>query len=201
MESLSAALTAASATFPRRLASTGVLYAASDLLAQALVRPRAPPLPAARRRCARWDAPRTLRLTLFGVLIFCPISSVWLGTVLELVPLSAGVGATVAKVALDQLVMGPLLLLAFLSYTGFVAPLAGSGNGDGPWSASALRARLRAARVTVHADYWSICKQSWLVWVPVQTITMAFIAPQNRLVFINIVSLFWNAFLSLYVAP
>lgn len=38
---------------------------------------------------------------------------------------------------------------------------------------------------------------SWAVWIPVQSINMAFVPPPQRLLFVNVVSIFWNTFLAL----
>lgn len=120
MDTIESALQAASATVTRRIITTGALYALSDVLAQ-----RVAPTAAARRTSRPlthttvasgwWDAARTGRLALYGALIFAPLQSVWLGVVVEQVPVRPGAVGTMAKVALDQLTMSPFGLALFLA--------------------------------------------------------------------------------------
>lgn len=42
----------------------------------------------------------------------------------------------------------------------------------------------------------STLKASWALWIPVQTINMGFVPVQQRLLFVNVVSLAWNTFLA-----
>ncbi len=46
-------------------------------------------------------------------------------------------------------------------------------------------------------SWWSTLKTSWGVWIPVQALNMALVPPQQRLLFVNVVNLAWNTFLSL----
>lgn len=112
-------------------------------------------------------------------LIFSPIASVWLGKVLERVPFK-GMQGVLTKVALDQTLAAPSMLALFFTSTTLME---GKGFAD-------VNAKLQKS-------YWSTLLASWAVWVPVQTINMAFVPPSQRLLFVNVVSIFWNTFLAL----
>lgn len=222
MDAINTLLDAADATPARRIATTGVLYALSDVLAQFIVPSTASVRPSARSAIAiasgggggggggcAWDAPRTLRLALYGALVFAPLNSLWLGSVIERVP-----AGTLAKVALDQLTMSPFGLFLFLVYTTWLTPPATSAPATATvtapsptprsslraqWRPAALAARTAAARRKIRLDFLPTLRRSWAVWVPVQILTIGLVPPRERLLFVNIVALLWNAFLSLYV--
>lgn len=202
MDAIERALQAASATLTRRIITTGVLYALSDVLAQRVA-------PNAARRTSRpltntasgwWDAARTGRLALYGALIFAPLQSFWLGVVVEQLPVQPGAAGTMAKVALDQLTMSPFGLALFLAYTTFFTPFTPPFPRDGSWSREALDLRRLAVRNKLVSDFIPTLKSSWAVWIPVQILTMGVVPPRERLLFVNLVALLWNTFLSLWVS-
>ena len=55
---------------------------------------------------------------------------------------------------------------------------------------------MRAAAVQVVDKLWPTLKVNWVVWPVLQTINMAVVPLQYRLLYVNFCSLFWSAYLS-----
>ncbi|KDN41878.1 protein SYM1 [Tilletiaria anomala UBC 951] len=163
-------LAATSATLPRQCATAGVLFATGDVIAQQAVE----------RKGKQHDIYRTLRLGAYGGLIFAPIASTWFGKVLERVNTGSKAGNVVTKVALDQSVAAPVFTAVFFSATTIMA---GGSQGD--------------VKQKLNESWWTTLKTGWMLWTPVQVINMAFVPVQQRLLFVNVVNLGWNTFLSL----
>ncbi|PWN50916.1 protein SYM1 [Violaceomyces palustris] len=163
-------LHATSSTLPRQCMSAGVLFATGDIIAQQAIE----------KKGKKHDFVRTARLTAYGGLIFSPIMAVWFGKVLERIPIKGRVGSVAAKVALDQGLAAPNMVALFFAATTLM-----EGKGT------------KEVKEKLEANWWSTLKTSWMVWIPVQTINMALVPPTQRLLFVNVVSVFWNTFLSL----
>ncbi|EPQ25916.1 uncharacterized protein PFL1_06590 [Pseudozyma flocculosa PF-1] len=169
MAALQRFLAATSSTLPRQCLSGGVLFATGDVIAQQLIE----------KRGKQHDPWRTARLGLYGGAIFSPIAATWFGKVLERVQFKSRYANIATKVALDQLVAAPNMTALFFTATTLMA---GGSTGD-------VKAKL-------NESWWSTLKTGWAVWVPVQAVNMAFVPPNQRLLFVNVVSIFWNTFLS-----
>ncbi|KAN0059839.1 Protein required for ethanol metabolism [Thecaphora frezii] len=170
MSALQRFLAATSSTLPRQCVSGGILFATGDIIAQQLLE----------KRGTRHDPWRTFRLGLYGGAIFSPIAATWFGKVLERVQLKSNVANIAAKVALDQTVAAPVMTGLFFTATTIMA---GGSVED--------------ARRKLKESWWTTLKTGWAVWVPVQAVNMAIVPPSQRLLFVNVVSIFWNTFLSL----
>lgn len=158
-------LVASSSTVPRQCMTAAVLFGTGDFIAQAAVEKRKP-------FTSQYDLFRTLRLGLYGGTIFAPVMSVWFRT-LERVPGRPGsLPNVLGKVALDQALAAPNMLAVFFTAT----TLMGGGSfGD--------------VKKKIDDNYWSTLKASWMLWIPVQGINMGFVPAQQRLLFVNVVSL------------
>lgn len=164
MSFLNRLLAASSSTVPRQCMTASVLFGTGDAIAQFAVE---------KRSLKEYDYVRTLRLGLYGGAIFAPIMSVWFRT-LERVPVGKpGSPLNVAaKVALDQGLAAPNMVALFFSAT----TLLGGGGVDD-------------VKKKLDDSYWSTLKTSWALWIPVQSINMALVPVQHRLLFVNVVSL------------
>ncbi|CCF51910.1 hypothetical protein NDA11_005040 [Ustilago hordei] len=163
-------LAATSSTLPRQCLTGGVLFATGDTIAQQLVE---------KRRSAH-DIPRTFRLALYGGCIFSPLASMWFGKVLERVQFGWKPANIVTKVALDQGIASPAFVAMFFSVTSLM-----QGK------------TVEQAKLKVKHNWWSTLKTAWALWIPVQAINMALVPVNGRLLFVNVVSIFWNTFLSI----
>lgn len=163
-------IAATSSTFPRQCLTGGVLFATGDTIAQQLVE----------KRGSRHDFPRTFRLALYGGCVFSPLASLWFSSALERVRFTSRYANIATKVALDQFIASPAFIALFFSTTTLL-------NGGS----------LNDAKQKVKQNWWNTLKTAWALWIPVQSLNMALVPPNQRLLFVNVVSIFWNTFLSI----
>ncbi|CBQ73603.1 related to glomerulosclerosis protein Mpv17 [Sporisorium reilianum SRZ2] len=163
-------IAATSSSLPRQCLTGGVLFATGDTIAQQFVE---------KKRTAH-DIPRTLRLALYGGCVFSPLASLWFGKVLERVQFASKPANIATKVALDQGIASPAFVALFFGVTTLM-------NGDGA----------EKAQQKVRDNWWDTLKTAWGLWIPVQALNMAVVPPNQRLLFVNVVSIFWNTFLSI----
>lgn len=84
------------------------------------------------------------------------------------------------SVGIDQGVMGPLIIATAFAWMGFVGQ-----------SQSGLHVRQK-----IQSSLWPTLKTGWLVWVPTQLINFGIVPLDQRVIVVNVVALFWNAFLA-----
>lgn len=170
MSTFTRLIAATSSTFPRQCLTGGGLFATGDTIAQQLVE----------KRGSRHDLARTFRLSLYGGCVFSPLASIWFGRVLERVRFSSKAANIATKVALDQAIASPAFVALFFGATTIME----GGSPD------------QAKNKIIH-NWWPTLKTAWGLWIPVQTLNMALVPPSQRLLFVNVVSIFWNTFLSI----
>ncbi|BGP15904.1 hypothetical protein JCM10213_003667 [Rhodosporidiobolus nylandii] len=149
-------------------ATAAVLFGAGDVLAQQGVE----------KRGRDHDYMRTLRLSAYGGLIFAPAVTRFYG-VLEGVKFKSAVQTTAARVALDQFVLTPVMVSVFFTAQTFL-----EGKG------------INEAKQRLSQSWWPTLQTNWGVWIPIQALNFSIVPPHLRLVTVNVVSLFWNAYLS-----
>jgi len=121
---------------------------------------------------------RTSRLAFYGGCIFAPIASRWY-ILLERIPFKSRPALIASKVCLDQFVLTPAIVgLFFTSMT----ILEGKGTYE-------IRRRLETT-------WQPTIIKNWTVFIPVQLLNFSVVPVQYRLLLVNFVSLFWNAYLS-----
>jgi len=132
----------------------------------------------------RYDWLRTARLCAYSALLGSPIAHYWFGlldrgTLLPASVAAAPRAAAALKTALDQLLMAPLGLSLFFCSVSLM-------EGKGPAEAAAsLSARIKPA---LQANY--------LLWPAAQIVNFSFVPPQQRVLYVNCVAVFWCAILS-----
>jgi len=129
----------------------------------------------------KYDFRRTIKLALYGLLWSGPVVHYWQNFLQRLFQGKADLNTAVKKVVLDQLTIGPILNLAFMTYTSVVV------NGIPP--AIAFNAIVN--------NYPGAQIQGWKVWPIASLINYRFIPLQFRVLFINVIALFWSIFLIL----
>mmetsp|Transcript_29465 Transcript_29465/g.80971 ORF Transcript_29465/g.80971 Transcript_29465/m.80971 type:complete len:185 (-) Transcript_29465:132-686(-) len=125
-----------------------------------------------------YDYMRTLRLGSFGFLVHGTLGHYFYGFLDSKMP---GTAATTVmkKVAIDQTMANPIFGLIFFGYLNFTEGKSWQQYVD------KLKADLQTAVVG-----------SWTVWIPAHTINFRFVPPQQRLLYINTIQIFYNVFLS-----
>jgi protein Mpv17 len=128
-----------------------------------------------------WDLARTGRIGLFGLLFYGPASGYWYGFldsyVLPDQPTSAV--AVAIKTGADQLIWAPVLITALFSWD-----LAWSEEQD----ISNLPNKLRQ-------DLLSTLLVNWTFWPAFHLVNFRFVSPIDRVLYINVVQVFFNVFL------
>ena len=143
-------------------------FTLGDVLAQNFVEPSDAP----------YDYMRTARLASFGLLVhgtsghffYKFLDGRFTGTAMKTVA---------TKVAVDQTVWNPVFGVMFFSYLNLVE---GKSLGD-------LTAKMKENLPTAVMG-------SWVVWVPAHFVNFRFVPPQQRLLYINTIQIFYNIFLS-----
>ncbi|BGP07854.1 Protein required for ethanol metabolism [Rhodotorula toruloides] len=150
------------------MASAAFLFGAGDVLAQQGIE----------KRGADHDYMRTLRLAGYGGLIFAPLITRVYGGI-ERIRFQSKVATTVARVGVDQFVLTPCVLTLFFTCQSL---LEGKGFSE--------------ARNRIENKWWPTIQKNWGTWIPVQLINFSVVPLHLRLLVVNVVSLFWNAYLS-----
>mmetsp|Transcript_15406 Transcript_15406/g.18729 ORF Transcript_15406/g.18729 Transcript_15406/m.18729 type:complete len:233 (+) Transcript_15406:143-841(+) len=125
------------------------------------------------------DVKRLITLTSFGFLYHGPSGHYfynWLDSKIE----GTGAKAVFSKVAIDQLLWCPIFMTVFFSYLGLV-------GGDS----------LATIADKIKSDLFTAMQGSWKVWPIVHAVNFRFISTKHRLLFINVVQIGFNIFLSL----
>ncbi|KAG8950139.1 Protein required for ethanol metabolism [Tulasnella sp. 424] len=150
--------------------SSFTLFAAGDVIAQQLVE---------KNGIKGHDWVRTARLGLYGGLIFTPVVLPWY-RVIDRVSFASKPASIAAKVVLDQFLFAPFAVGLFFTSTTLM---------EGK--------TLDDVKAKLDKSYVSTVKANWMLFVPFQTINMGFVPLQHRLLAVNVISLFWNTYLSL----
>ncbi|KAI5476154.1 hypothetical protein MNV49_000372 [Pseudohyphozyma bogoriensis] len=148
--------------------SAAFLFGAGDVLAQQAVE----------KKGKDHDFLRTARLTFYGGAFFAPIVGKWYG-MLESIKLKNKYALVATRVGLDQFVLTPVMVGAFFTS---MSLLEGKG--------------IEEAKRRIETSWQPTLIRNWGVFIPVQLANFSVVPPHLRLLLVNVVSLFWNAYLS-----
>lgn len=81
-----------------------------------------------------------------------------------------------ARVACDQLLFAPVMIGVFL---GSMATMEG-----------------KSANERIEKAWWPALQANWMLWPFVQMVNFTFVPLQHRIMFVNIISIGWNSYLS-----
>ncbi|KAL9962828.1 hypothetical protein ACROYT_G031973 [Oculina patagonica] len=146
---------------------TGVLVAAGDVVTQQFVE----------RKGFNHDCIRTARMGVVG-LIIGPVLRTWYLTLDRIVP-GAAKTAGFKKMLLDQSLFAPVMICFFFGVT---ETLAGK--------------RLSDIKQMLQERYTDALITNYKIWPLAQTINFTFVPIQHRVGFVQIVAIFWNAYMS-----
>ncbi|KAJ8263678.1 hypothetical protein COCON_G00161350 [Conger conger] len=155
--------------------TSGILSALGNLLSQALE---------SRKKKADGNLKKDInilgpaRFAVYGLCFTGPLSHFFY-QLLELLFPSTVPYCMVKRLLLDRLVFAPAFLLLFF----FIM--------------NVLEGRtISAFQGKVRAGYWTALKMNWKVWTPIQFININYVPVQFRVLFANMVALFWYAYLA-----
>ncbi|OTB04473.1 hypothetical protein M426DRAFT_320825 [Hypoxylon sp. CI-4A] len=148
--------------------TTAVLFAVGDITAQQAVE---------KKGLEKHELARTGRMFLYGGAVFGPAATTWYNVLSRTVVLKNKKVETVARVAADQLIFAPTFIGVFLSSMAIM-------EGASP--------KERLAK-----SYSPALLSNWMLWPFVQLGNFAIVPLEHRVLVVNIVSIGWNAYLSL----
>ncbi|KAL2135514.1 hypothetical protein VTI74DRAFT_8245 [Chaetomium olivicolor] len=147
--------------------TTSILFAIGDLTAQQLVE---------KKGVEKHDLARTGRMALYGGTVFGPAAATWFRFLQRHVNLRSPNATMLARVACDQGIFAPTFIGVFL---GSMAVLEGSSPQE-----------------KLGKNYWDALKTNWMIWPFVQMVNFKLVPLQHRLLFVNVISIGWNCYLS-----
>ncbi|XP_020505406.2 peroxisomal membrane protein 2 [Labrus bergylta] len=124
------------------------------------------------------DTAAATRYALYGLFITGPVSH-YFYQLMELWMPTTDPFCIVKRLLLDRLIFAPGFLLIFYFVMNI---LEAKGWGD-------FEKKMRAS-------YWTALKMNWKVWTPFQFININFVPVEFRVLFANMVALFWYAYLA-----
>lgn len=155
--------------------TTSILFAVGDITAQQLVESRPASSPGS--SAPSHDYLRTARMALYGGAVFGPAAATWFKFLSRHVTFPSSPRKTMlARVAVDQGVFAPVFIGVFLSSMAVM-------EGGSP-------------KEKLGKNYWSALSTNWLVWPWVQMVNFTFVPLHHRVLFVNVVSIGWNCYLS-----
>ncbi|XP_062874016.1 peroxisomal membrane protein 2 [Trichomycterus rosablanca] len=155
--------------------TSAILSATGNLLSQAVEAKKK--LKEGRSR-KNVDVYGPLRFAVFGLVITGPVSH-YFYQLLEVMFPAAVSFPMLKRLLLERLVFAPAFLLLFFTV---MNALEGKSIAD--------------LQDTVKTRYWAALKMNWKVWTPFQFININYVPVQFRVLFANLIALFWNAYLT-----
>eukprot|EP00877_Chromochloris_zofingiensis_P007836 jgi/Chrzof1/3305/Cz12g20090.t1 len=128
-----------------------------------------------------YDWARTCRLCLYSALIGTPVGHWWFGFLdKNIFPTRMGHPITaLAKTALDQLFMAPLGIAMFF------------------FSVNMLEGNKPAAAAQVASEkFRPVLLANYMLWPAANLINFALVPPEQRILYVNVIYVFWVSFLS-----
>ncbi|KAK3393656.1 hypothetical protein B0H63DRAFT_458739 [Podospora didyma] len=147
--------------------TTSILFGIGDIAAQQLVD---------RKGIEKHDLARTGRMALYGGVVFGPAAATWFQILSRKVAFKSANTTMLARVACDQGLFAPAFIGVFL---GSMAVLEGSSPSE-----------------KLSRSYWEALSTNWMIWPFVQMVNFKLVPLQHRLLFVNIISIGWNCYLS-----
>jgi len=149
-------------------ATGAFLFGTGDVIAQQIIE----------KKGTDHDFMRTARLGFYGGALFAPIITKWY-QMLNNLQFKTPTRALVYRVYLDQAVLTPVAVAFFF---GSMSILEGKG--------------ITEAKNRISSAYVPTLLRNWGVFVPAQIINFGLVPVHLRFLFVGVVSLFWNTYLS-----
>lgn len=156
--------------------TTGSLFGIGDAIAQLGFEPKP------------FDFKRNARSVIYGSVIFAFIGDKWyklLSRVKFPGPQSGNarvnkLADTITRVAVDQLIWAPIGIPLYFTCMSFME---GKNLAD--------------TKVKLQEHWWDTLRTNWIVWPTFQMVNFSIIPVQHQLLSVNVISIFWNTYLSM----
>ena len=158
--------------------TTAVLFATGDITAQQLVETRARADTDSKDQLdpKGHDFVRTGRMAMYGGAVFGPAAATWYNILQRHVVLSTPRRTMLARVAADQGIFAPVFIGVFL---GSMAVLEGG-----------------SPREKLEKQYVNALTANYMLWPAAQMVNFSVVPLEHRVLFVNLVSIGWNSYLS-----
>ncbi|KAI1636319.1 hypothetical protein F4809DRAFT_609672 [Biscogniauxia mediterranea] len=148
--------------------TTAVLFGVGDITAQQVVE---------KKGIEKHELARTGRMVLYGGAVFGPAATTWFGILQRHVVLRNKNAEMLARVAADQLLFAPTFIGVFLSSMAVM-------EGGSP-------------KEKLDRSYMPALQTNYLIWPFVQMVNFKLVPLEHRVLFVNIISIGWNCYLSM----
>ncbi|XP_032166783.1 peroxisomal membrane protein 2 [Mustela erminea] len=156
-----------------KAATSGILSALGNFLAQMIEKKRE------KENCSqKLDVSGPLRYAVYGFFFTGPLSHFFYLFMEHWIPSEVPL-AGVKRLLLDRLLFAPAFLLLFFLIMSFL---------EGKDAA--------AVAVQIRRRFWPALRMNWQVWTPAQFVNINYVPLQFRVLFANLVSLFWYMYLA-----
>ncbi|XP_049625223.1 peroxisomal membrane protein 2 [Suncus etruscus] len=156
-----------------KAATSGILSALGNFLAQIIKRKRKK-----ENFSPKLDISGPLRYAIYGFFFTGPLSHFFYLFMEHWIPPEVPL-AGVKRLLLDRLVFAPAFLLVFFFVMNFL-----EGKDVAAFAAQTRR------------GFWPALQMNWRIWTPLQFININYVPLQFRVLFANMVALFWYAYLA-----
>ncbi|KKY39229.1 putative mpv17 pmp22 family protein [Diaporthe ampelina] len=150
-----------------QVVTTAILFGTGDVIAQQAVD---------KKGLEKHDLARTGRMVLYGGAVFGPAATTWYKFLAKNVNLKSPNGTILARVALDQGVFAPVFIGVFLSS---MATLEGN-----------------PVKEKLDKNYKTALTSNYMLWPFVQAVNFKVVPLEHRVLFVNVISIGWNCYLS-----
>ncbi|ORX77650.1 hypothetical protein K493DRAFT_293744 [Basidiobolus meristosporus CBS 931.73] len=127
----------------------------------------------------KYDSFRTMRMAFFGGCIAGPALSVWHPFLDRHIRLKSRGLATISRVIVDQTLYAPFIIGMFFSIQGLLE-----------------RGNVEHVKQKLEKGYFTALQSNYRIWPAAQLINFWLIPLTHRVLFINLVALGWNTYLS-----
>ncbi|KAI1484505.1 hypothetical protein F5X96DRAFT_663943 [Biscogniauxia mediterranea] len=148
--------------------TTAVLFGVGDVTAQQVVE---------KKGIEKHELARTGRMVLYGGAVFGPAATTWFGILQRHVVLRNKNAEMLARVAADQLLFAPTFIGVFLSSMAVM-------EGGSP-------------KEKLDRSYMPALQTNYLIWPFVQMVNFKLVPLEHRVLFVNLISIGWNCYLSM----
>ncbi|XP_075390483.1 peroxisomal membrane protein 2 [Tenrec ecaudatus] len=155
-----------------KAATSGFLSALGNFLAQKIEKKRK------KENSQDLDVSGPLRYAIYGFFFTGPLSHFFYLFMEHWIPPEVPL-AGVKRLLLDRLLFAPAFLLLFFFIMNVLE-----------------RKDMAAFSVKVRRGFWPALQMNWKVWTPVQFVNVNYVPVQFRVLFANLVALFWYAYLA-----
>lgn len=136
----------------------------------------------------KWDKNRTGRFFFLGGVLVGPLIHAWYGLLATYLPGNA-VSTVVQRVALDQFVFTPFCLPAWLVSLWILEHTSWLGKDKQLDDERTIPTKLYEMAP-------GIIQANWSFWIPVMSVNFGFVPVKYQVLFSNVASLLWNAYMS-----